>query len=183
SRRTSFVIPGREGSSRARNPQSLLPRIDRKDWDYGFRHSLGSAGMTRFYAPRKCKLLLRRRGRIERGGIALTGRLVEALDRRRFAQIIDQLRLSAAGDVILQLSFDLIVSRRRLYALVFDLNDVPAKLRLDRIRNLTLVELERRFGEFRHHLIFGEPAKIAAFGRAWILGFFLGQSGEIRALL
>src|SRR6185436_9942920 len=37
--------------------------------------------------------------------------------------------------------------------------------------------------EFRHHLLLGEEAEIAAVGGAGILGFLLGQFGEIGALL
>ena len=78
---------------------------------------------------------------------------------------------------------DLVEGRRRLGALVLDLDDVPAELRLDRIGNLALVELERDFGEFRHHLVLGEVAEIAAVGGAGVLGFLLGERGEVRALL
>ena len=38
-------------------------------------------------------------------------------------------------------------------------------------------------GEFRHHLVLGEEAEIAAVGGAGILGFLLGEFGEIGALL
>ena len=54
---------------------------------------------------------------------------------------------------------------------------------LDRIGQRALVELERHFGEFRHHLVLGEVAEIAAVGRARVLRLRLGQLGEIRALL
>ncbi len=59
---------------------------------------------------------------------------------------------------------------------------MPAELRLHRIGNLTLVELERDVGEFRHHLVLGEVTEIAAFGSSRILRLFLGERGEVRAL-
>src|SRR5689334_10136418 len=106
-----FVVPGRGRCSST---------VGLQHWDYGFRHSLRLAGMTLFYARRKGQSLLRRRGRIERGGIRLAGGLVEALNRCRFAQVVDKLGLGAARDVVLQLAFNLIICRRRLGALVFD---------------------------------------------------------------
>ena len=132
-------------------------------------HSLRAAGMTLFCAPCKGQSLLCRRGGIEVGRIRLAGGLVEALDRCRFAQAVDKLGLRAAGDVVLQLAFDLIICRRRLGALVFDLDNVPAELRLDRIRNLALVDLECCLSDFRHLLILGVIPDIGAFGRAWVL--------------
>src|SRR5262249_21254788 len=165
---------GHSGHSRARatlaSPESIIPAsaVSLEYLDYGFRHSLGWAGMTLFCAPRKGKSLLRRRGGIEGGGIRLVGGRIEALDLCRFAQVVDKIGLRAACDVILQLTFDLIICRRRPDALVFDFDDVPAKLRLDRIRDLALIELESGFGEFRHHLILGEIAEVAAFGRAGV---------------
>ena len=46
---------------------------------------------------------------------------------------------------------------------------------------ISLAELERHLGEFRHHLVLGEIAEIAALGRARILRLLLGERGEIRA--
>ena len=85
------------------------------------------------------------------------------------------------GDVIFDLRLDLFEGRRRLGALVLDLDDVPAELGLHRIGNLALVELECDLGEFRHHLLLGEIAEIAAFGRARVLRLLLGERGEIGA--
>ena len=84
-------------------------------------------------------------------------------------------------DVILELALDLLESRRRLDALIFNLDDVPAKLGFYRIGKLPLVELERDRGEFRHHLFLGEIAEVAAVRAAGILGFLLRQRGEIGA--
>ena len=116
-------------------------------------------------------------------GSGAGARLVEALDGRRFAQILDQFGLRLVGDEILDLAVHFVEGRRRLGALILDLDDVPAELRMDRIGNLSLVELERGFGEFGHHLVLGEVAEIAAIGRARVFGFFLGERGEVRALL
>src|ERR1700733_14499062 len=145
-----LVIPGRvQRESGIHNHDAI-----RYDRSYGFRPSLRSAGMTKaFKTP--CKgnsSLLRRRGGIERG--VRGRRLVETLDGGGLAQILHQLRLRAMGDVI-------------------------CDLRLPRIGQLPLVELESPFGEFRHHLVLGEIAEIAAFGRARIFGLLLRQRGEV----
>ena len=60
-----------------------------------------------------------------------------------------------------------------------------AELRLDRrLGVLALLQLEGGFGEFRHHLVLGEPAKIAT-GRlgSGIVALVLGDRGEVAALL
>ena len=51
------------------------------------------------------------------------------------------------------------------------------------IGNLAGLQLEGDIGEFRHHLVLGEEAEVAAVGRAGILRLFLGDFGEIAALL
>src|SRR5215510_6300181 len=89
---------------------------------------------------------------------------VGALDLRTLAELGNGLGLGPAHHVGLDLVLDLLERRNRAVALVLDLDHVPAELRLDRIRQLALVELERGLGELRHHLILGEVAEIAAFG-------------------
>ena len=90
------------------------------------------------------RLLLRRRGRIERR--VGCRRLVEALDGRRLAQVFHHLRLRAVGDIILDLRLDLFEGRRWPGPLVLDLDDVPAELGLHRVGQLPLAELERHLG-------------------------------------
>ena len=51
------------------------------------------------------------------------------------------LGLGAMLDVIRELGLDLIEGRRRLDALIFDLDDVPAELGVNRIGNLPLSSL------------------------------------------
>ncbi len=51
------------------------------------------------------------------------------------------------------------------------------------IGNLARLQREGDGGEFRHHLLLGEEAEIAAVGRAGILGLLLGEFGEVGALL
>src|SRR5262249_56286829 len=85
------------------SPESVIPSVSGQSrilglWIPALAHS---AGMTLFCAPRKGQLFLCWRGRIERGGIGLAGRLVEALDRSRLAQIVDKLGLRAAPGVVL----------------------------------------------------------------------------------
>src|SRR5580692_12287233 len=86
------------------------------------------------------RLFLRRRRRVERRGIRRGRGLVEALDLGGLAQIVDQFRLSAMRHIVLQLDLDLIEGRRRLGALVLDLDDVPAELGMNGFGNLALVE-------------------------------------------
>src|SRR5262245_1360063 len=117
------------------------------------------------------------------GRPALLGRLVEALDLRALAQLADELALRFAREIGLDLVLHLLELRRLLGALVLDLDDVPAELRLHRIGELARIHLERDLGELGHHLILGEIAKIAAFGGAGILGLFLGDGGEIGTAL
>src|SRR5579862_1296903 len=74
------------------------------------------------------KLLLRRRCRIELRWIRRRRRLIEALDGGGFAQIRNQFGLRLVRDVILDLAAHFVEGRRRLGALVFDLDDVPAEL-------------------------------------------------------
>ena len=77
----------------------------------------------------------------------------------------------------------LVEFRNRPVALLLDLDDVPAELGLHRIGELAGFELERRLGEFRHHLILGEIAEIAAVGGTRVLRLLLGDRGEVAALL
>ena len=86
-------------------------------------------------------------------------------------------------DVILDLRLHLIEGRGRLDAFVLDFDNMPAELGLHRIGNLPVIELERDFGEFGHHLLLGEIAEVAAFGGARIFRLFLRKRGEIRATL
>ena len=74
-------------------------------------------------------------------------------------------------------------NRRLLRALVLDLDDVPAELRLHRIGDLARVHLEGDVGEFRHHLALGEIAEIAAVALPRIFVLLLGERGEIGAPL
>ena len=83
-------------------------------------------------------------------------------------RLADHLGLRLMGDEIFHLRLDLVEARRRLGALILHFDDVPAELRMHRIGNLALVELERRRGEFRHHLVLGEIAEIAAVRRAGV---------------
>ncbi len=60
---------------------------------------------------------------------------------------------------------------------------MPAELRLHRLGDLARLERKRGGREFRHHLVLGEEAEIAAIGGAGVLGLLLGQLSEIGALL
>src|SRR5262245_50094646 len=62
--------------------------------------------------------------------------LVEALDLRLLAQLCDQLGLGAAHDEGFDLVAYLLELRHRTVAPVFELDDVPAELRADRVRHL-----------------------------------------------
>ena len=71
------------------------------------------------------------------------------------------------------------------FALVLDLDDMPAELRLHRLLGVGAdLERERCLLEFRHHLCpVAEPAEIAALRRgAGSLRLLLGDLGEIAAL-
>src|SRR4051812_24871772 len=83
------------------------------------------------------------------GGRGRRRRRGGAFDLGGGAQLGDELGLRLARDIGLELSFDLIEGWQRLLALVFDLDDVPAELRLYRVGHLALVELERGLGKFR----------------------------------
>src|SRR5215475_12547695 len=136
------------------------------------------------------RLLLRRRrhlgvlGRV--GGLGSAGRrvggLVHALDLGALAQLADIVGLRLARDIGLDLGLDLIELRRLAVALFLDLDDVPAELRLHGVGNLAGLERESDRGKLRHHLLLGEEAEVAAVGSAGILGFLLGEFGEIRPL-
>src|SRR3954449_7425061 len=120
------------------------------------------------------------------GGLSLGRRgsgLVHALDLRGFAQLRYIVGLRLAGHVGLDLAVDLIELGGLAVALFLDLDDVPAELRLDGVGNLAGLQRERDRREFRHHLLLGEEAEIAAVRSAGILGFLLGEFGEIGALL
>src|SRR5215510_173953 len=67
-------------------------------------------------------------------------------------------------------------------SLLLDLDDMPAERGLDRIGDLTDIESEGGLLERLDHLAAGEESEIAALG-ARILGFLLGESREILALL
>src|SRR5690349_24567453 len=96
-------------------------------------------------------------------------RLIEALDLGLCAQLGDELGLRLADHVGLELVLDLVELGDLALALVLELDDVPAELRLHRIGDLAFFQLEGRRGEFRHHLVFGEIAEIAALRGARIL--------------
>ena len=95
----------------------------------------------------------------------------------------DEFGLRLARDIGLDLILDLVEFRHRARALVLDLDDVPAELRLHRIGDLARIHLERDLGEFRHHLALDEIAEVAAVGGARILRLLLRQLGEIGAAL
>src|SRR6266849_10496239 len=135
-------------------------------------------------------LLLRRRHLRILGGIRLgvslgrrLFRLVQALDLGGFAELADIVGLRLARYIGFDLALHLLEVRGLALALLLDLDDVPAELRLDRVGDLAGLEREGRGREFRHHLVLGEEAEIAAVGRAGILGLLLGEFGEIGALL
>src|SRR5215813_446503 len=95
-------------------------------------------------------------------GLGGLRRFVEAFDLGGGAQLGDKLDLRLALDIALELALDLVEIRRLPLALVLDLENVPAELSLDRIGDLAFVELEGDRREFRHHLVLGEVAEIAA---------------------
>src|SRR6187397_3355755 len=87
--------------------------------------------------------------------------LIQPFDLGAFLELVDVVGLGFPNHIGLDLVLDLGELRHRLVALVLHLDDVPAELRLYRIRHLSLVQLECRFGEFRHHLVLAEVAEIA----------------------
>ena len=96
------------------------------------------------------------------------------------AQLAISVALRLLRDIARRLVLHLVEGREGLHPLPLDLDDVPAELGLDRIGDLAGLQLERDFGEFRHHAVLGEPAEIAAFaGR--VLGEFGRDLGEILA--
>ena len=94
----------------------------------------------------------------------------------------NQLALRLLRDIAPGLLFDLLKGRKRFHPLFFDLDDMPAELALDRVGDLPRLHLERRLGEFRHHLVAREPAEISAFA-ARIFGQLSRHLGEILAAL
>ena len=107
---------------------------------------------------------------------------VEELDLRRAMQLRDRVALRLLGDIARRLVLDLLEGREALGARILDLDDVPAELRLDRLGHFALLQLERRFGEFRHHAVLGEPSEVAAVaGR--VLGKLGRHLGEVLAAL
>src|SRR4051812_6783528 len=118
----------------------------------------GGRASTKHYTAMRCRSILlllgsRRRSRSRRGSGSRSrrrrgggrGRFTDALDLAFGAQLGDQFCLRAAHQIALELILDLVELRRLALALVLDLDDVPAELRLHRIRKLTLVELEGDF--------------------------------------
>src|SRR5256885_15714692 len=104
--------------------------------------SAGLSGETALPIPDPCDpLFLLRRARCRNR--RRLGRRVDALDLRLRAQFVDQIRLRAARQEIFQLVAHLVELRNRPVALLLDLDDVPAELRLHRIGELAGVELER----------------------------------------
>ena len=98
---------------------------------------------------------------------------VEHLDLGRAVELENGVALRLLGDIAGRLVLDLLEGREALGAHAFDLDDVPAELRLDRIGHLAFLQLERGFGEFRHHAVLGEPAEVAA-----VAGRILGELGR-----
>ena len=117
------------------------------------------------------------------GGLGRIVLLIESLDLRFGAQLRDIVRLRLADDEGLELRLHLLEGRCLAGALVLDLDDVPAELRLHGVGNLAGLECESGGREFRHHLVLGEVAEVAAVRGARVLGFLLRKLGEVRALL
>ena len=99
------------------------------------------------------------------------------------AQLGDVVGLRLAHHIVLDLGLHLIEIRRLAVALFLDLDDVPAELRLHGLGDLAGLQREGDGGEFRHHLVLGEEAEIAAIGGARVLRFLLGEFGEVGALV
>jgi len=94
----------------------------------------------------------------------------------------DEIALRLLLDVARRLVLQFLERREGAHPPPLDLDDVPAELALHRIGDLAGLQFERRVGEFRHHMVLGEPAEIAAVaGR--ILRHFGGDLGEILAAL
>src|SRR6185437_10944403 len=125
-------------------------------------------------------LLLRR---LRRSGRGRRRDRVHLLDLGFGAQLGHEIGLRLARDILLDLLLHLVEARRRLLALVLDLDHVPAELRVHRLGYLALVELEGHVGEFWHHLFLGEVAEVAAvcFHRR-VLGGLARDLGEVLAL-
>src|SRR3954468_18256689 len=100
------------------------------------------------------------------GVLCCIRRLVQPLDFGFRAQLGDVVGLGLAGDILLDLRLDLLEIRRLAAALFLDLDDVPAELRLHGVGDLARLEREGDCREFRHHLLLGEEAEVAAVGRA-----------------
>ncbi len=108
----------------------------------------------------------------------------ELLDRRCLVETAQICGDDLLGDLVLQLVLDLVEGRRGLGALVGQQDDMPAELALHRgLGVLALVQLVGRSPEFRDHVAVAEIAEVAAIGGARILGFLLGELGEIGTLV
>ena len=107
---------------------------------------------------------------------------VGPLDLGMVAQVDDEFALRFLHDVMGDLVLHLIERRQLALANLFDLDDVPAERALHRVGDLAGLQLEGGIGEFRHHLVFGEPAEIAALGTR-ILRQFVGDLAEVFAVL
>src|ERR1700722_1118956 len=133
-----------------------------------------------FLLLRRCHLGI---GRLHCIPLRRFGGLVHALDLGGFTQLRHVIGLGLAGHIGLDLGLDLLEVGCLAVALFLDLDDVPAELRFHRVGNLAGLKRERDVGEFRHHLILGEEAEVAAVGCAGVLGLLLGELGEIGALV
>ena len=87
---------------------------------------------------------------------------VEHLDLGRVVELENGVLLRLLRDVAGRLVFNLLEGGEALGSHAFDLDDVPAELRLDRFGNIAVLHLESGVGKFRHHPVLGEPAEIAA---------------------
>src|SRR5215467_10591045 len=97
---------------------AFAPARERPQWAAGFRER------------GRWSVLLRLR---------LRGRLVQAFDLGGLAQLADELALRLARQEGLDLVLHLVELRRLLGALVLELDDVPAELRLHRVRQLARI--------------------------------------------
>src|SRR5438477_8839104 len=107
----------------------------------------GHCDVRYYWRPRSDSdfLLLRRRrhlavGRLRIGRLGRVGRLVQTLDLGLGAELADEVGLGLAGDVGLDLGLDLGEVRRLAAALLLDLDDVPAELRLHGVGDLARLE-------------------------------------------
>src|SRR4051794_2669266 len=163
---------GRKENRRARGPATMTP--------IGRRLSILLLCAGRACACRACARRAAGRGR---GGGGARSRSVGPLDLGAVAQLGDEIGLCLAHHVGLELRLHLIEGWNLALALILNLDDVPAELGLYRVGDLALVELERHLGEFRHHLVLGEVAEVAALRGARILRLLLRQGGKVGALL